>query len=97
MKRDFNTDCNGNAFSDFTKLQVWNKAQIIPGVEPAHRRKDVYGSWIDWNQYGVTSKNGTGWEIDHIISLANGGDDAIANLQPLQWENSRERNDREFK
>ncbi|MEO7990863.1 MAG: HNH endonuclease signature motif containing protein [Chryseolinea sp.] len=89
--RNFNTDQNGNVFSDFTKLQVWNKAQIVPGVEPAYRRKDACGAWIDWDQFNVTNENGTGWEIDHIKPVAMGGDDVIANLQPLQWQNNRKK------
>lgn len=39
MSRRYNTDRNGNVFSEQTKLAVWNKAQIISGYDSAKQRK----------------------------------------------------------
>ena len=93
MARKHNTDISGYGFSDNTKRQVWDKAQVVPGTDPAVRRKDHCGAWIDWNQQGVTTENGTGWEIDHIKPVSKGGGDEIGNLQPLQWQNNRKKGD----
>jgi len=93
MARNHNTDRNGSGFSDLTKKLVWNNAQVVPGINPSVRRKDKCGAWIDWNQYGITTDNGTGWEIDHIKPVSKGGGDELSNLQALQWQNNRSKSD----
>jgi len=93
MSRRPNTDKGGNSFSAVTKIAVWNKAQIVPGRDPSLMRKDSCGAWIEWNQYGVTTPYGTGWEIDHVKPVAKGGGDELPNLQPLQWQNNRRKGD----
>ena len=80
MSRKPNTDQNGYYFQEQTKLAVWNKAQVVPGVNPLQQRKDICGAFIDWNQYGVTTENSTGWEIDHIRPVSTGGGDELGNL-----------------
>jgi len=75
-----------------TLSSIWAKAQIDPENDPNVFRKDIYGTWIRWDQYGQTSKYG--WEVDHIVPTSRGGSDAVFNLQPLHWQNNRVKSDK---
>ena len=93
MARRSGSNRNGENFTAETIAAVWRKGRIVPGIDPAVRRKDECGAWIDYRQYGNTVEGGTGWEIDHIVPVARGGSDSLDNLQALQWENNRHKSD----
>lgn len=56
-------------------------------------RKDRKGNEIMWARYGDRDSV-YGWEVDHVIALANGGSDHISNLQALQWKANVEKSDK---
>jgi hypothetical protein len=90
MARFPNTDASGKPFDGATIEAVWNKAEISREHPPL--RVDSFGSLIWKEGYGNTSSK-VGWEIDHILPVAQGGGDQLENLQPLQWENNRRKAD----
>ena len=94
--RKSGTSRKGTSFDDVTVQAVWNKAQIVPGVDPRVKRKDSCGAWINPADYGLTTHLGGGWEVDHIKPASRGGTDDLYNLQALQWENNRGKGDSEY-
>lgn len=82
---------SGTIFDPWTVQMVWQKAQVVPGYDPATLRKDACGAWIRFSDHGTT--NDTGWEVDHVVPVAKGGSDALSNLQPLHWQNNRHKAD----
>ena len=71
---------------------AWNNAKPIKGKNPDVYRKDAYGNTIYKTSYGKQSD--MGWEVDHKHPSAKGGSDNPRNLQALQWEENRAKNDK---
>ena len=66
--------------------KVWEKAKIVAGYNPKYFRRDACNAMIVLTEYG--NRDGKyGWEIDYIIPEVMGGEDELANMQPLHWKN----------
>lgn len=66
-------------------LAVWRKGGAIKGYDPNVWRHDDFNNPIKFTDYG--NRNSVyGWEIDHIVPVAQRGPDDLSNLRPLQWE-----------
>src|SRR5882762_10114795 len=90
MQRRPNTDVSGMPFDDEVVEAVWQKARAM-GTS-AILRVDAWGWTIVRQDFG-NIRSRYGWEIDHIIPVSQGGDDDLSNLQPLQWENNRRKDE----
>lgn len=86
-----NTTTTGSDFPASTVNAAWDKGHHVPGYDPALVRKDLCGAFIRRTDYGGATD--TGWEIDHVRPVSQGGADHIGNLQPLQWKNNRHKGD----
>ena len=73
------------------KRAVWQKGKVVSTHDEDVYRKDICGSWMQYDQHG--EEGNYGWEIDHINPVANGGSDDLDNLQPLRWRNNRRKGD----
>lgn len=69
--------------------EVWEKAKPIRGKDPDAWRKDKYDNKIRFGSYGT--RGDYSWEIDHKNPKDKRGSDQLRNLQPLQWEENREK------
>lgn len=76
------------------KLSAWNLSIPVINYNQDRVRKDAYGSFIVWSEYGKQTQ--FGWEIDHELpksqfpSVAN----QPANLRALHWKNNRVKSDK---
>jgi len=87
MERRTNTNKEGHAWSESIRLEVWNKGYPIPNYPEDIWRVDKYGSVIQYAEYGNRDSK-FGWVIDRIVSLEDGGSDALNNLYPVHWGNN---------
>jgi len=70
---------------------AWNKSKPIRGKNPDTWRKDIQGNKIRKGSYGTQGEYG--WELDHKKPKSKGGTDSGRNIQPLHWEENREKSD----
>ena len=89
MARNPGTNKNGGGFDEATIEAVWRKGTPEPGL--TNYRKDTCGASMLRSKHGDTVQYG--WEIDHIYPVSRAGTDDLGNLQPLQWENNRNKGD----
>lgn len=87
-----NTDSKGRDFDVHQVATVWLKALPVLGHDPAIIRQDSCGALIAFFEYGKAGSD-VGWEIDHVLPVALGGNDLLVNLQPLHWRNNRHKSD----
>lgn len=92
MIRKPNTDVRGSGFASQAIHAVWQRGVVVAGYDAAAWRKDACGAWIKRTDFGLTT-SAYGWEVDHVLPVALGGGDQLANLQPLQWANNRHKAD----
>ncbi len=92
MIRARNSNRFGGAFNNLQVNTVWSKARIDNSFNPGQFRRDVCGNLIAYRDYGNTNSQ-YGWEIDHKLPVAKGGNDEINNLQALQWQANRRKGD----
>jgi hypothetical protein len=90
MNREPNTDACGNSFTPEVVEAVWQKARTMGIYETL--RVDAWGWTIVRQDFG-NPRSRYGWEIDHIVPVSMGGGDDLSNLQPLQWENNRRKDE----
>ena len=73
--------------SERRKLAAWNKANLVAGFDPRVWRKDRFGLWMKFDQYGKRSQYG--WEIDHVWPLSLGGLFGMDNEVATNWVANR--------
>jgi hypothetical protein len=75
------------------RVTAWQKANPVHGRDPNEWRVDAYGNLIRFDDHGDRSSP-YGWEIDHIVPRARGGDDWLTNTRALHWRANVRKADR---
>ena len=78
-------------YDEVTILLIWDNATVIPGRDPRTWRRDAYGNLVLFAAYGNRDDD-FGWEIDHIVPVADGGTDDDVNRRALHWRANLARN-----
>lgn len=91
MAKQFDKNRLNESFSDDIVQKVWEKGTVVPGYDPNKYRKDKCGAWMQRDLRSGNHKTALSleWEIDHRQPKDENGGDELSNLQPLQWENNR--------
>lgn len=77
------------------KLAAWSKAQIVLGYDSRIWRRDRFGLYILYTDYGNRASD-YGWEIDHIVPISKGGTDMLSNLEALHWRSNLQKSNTLF-
>ena len=70
---------------------VWVKGHEIDDFDSSLWRRDDFGVPMKYDDYGNRNSE-HGWEIDHIITVDDGGSDDLSNLRPLNYKSNLARN-----
>jgi len=65
---------------------VWEKAGLIPGMDPSLFRRDEQGSVIRKSEFNNESSI-YGWCFNHLTPLWEGGNSELVNVTPLSCTN----------
>lgn len=93
MEKDFDKTILNESFNNSVEKQVWEMGTPVDGFDKDKYRKDKCGAWMQRNLRSDGTSLSLHWEIDHKNPKNNNGKDNIGNLQPLQWENNRGKDD----
>lgn len=65
---------------------VWEKAMLVPGLDPKHFRRDEQGSVIRKTDFN-NQTSVYGWCFQHLKPLWEGGNEDPGNLKPMNCIN----------
>lgn len=62
--------------------RAWRLAATVPGNDPAQWRKDEFGAWMAWHDYGRRDSE-FGWELADFSQTPG----QAHGLRAVQWQN----------